>query len=115
MGTTLLRRPETAHHHCPGALSRAQSAAARRGGRAIWNVDKEIEVSAAIAAANITRVMVAHRPETLKSADRVIALDEGKLVKNYKVLADDKPKPAKKRSTKTFTGRGRVSDEPRFD
>ncbi|HCE7037084.1 TPA: hypothetical protein NHP64_006561, partial [Pseudomonas aeruginosa] len=35
--------------------------------------------NAAIRALRITRVMVAHRPETIASADRVIVLGQGKV------------------------------------
>jgi ATP-binding cassette subfamily B protein RaxB len=38
---------------------------------------REQAVNAAIQSLNITRVIVAHRPETIASADRVIALDFG--------------------------------------
>jgi ATP-binding cassette subfamily B protein RaxB len=40
------------------------------------DVDNEKLVSAAIRATRLTRIIVAHRPETIRSADRVISLDE---------------------------------------
>ncbi|EPG8260682.1 TPA: hypothetical protein ACL1R3_006126, partial [Pseudomonas aeruginosa] len=39
----------------------------------------EQRVNAAIRALRITRIMVAHRPETIASADRVIVLGQGKV------------------------------------
>ena len=53
------------------------------------DVQRESVVSEAIRTTNITRVIVAHRPETIRSADRVIALDRGKVVKDLHVLADE--------------------------
>jgi ATP-binding cassette subfamily B protein RaxB len=48
------------------------------------DVLKEKEVSTAIKALNITRLIVAHRPETISSADRVIELVGGKIVQDSK-------------------------------
>jgi ATP-binding cassette, subfamily B, bacterial CvaB/MchF/RaxB len=50
---------------------------------------REQAVNAAIRSLNITRVIVAHRPETIASADRVIALEGGK------VQDSDRPRRAK--------------------
>ena len=46
------------------------------------NLDTELEalVNEAIKKLNITRVIIAHRPETIRSADRVLALQAGALV-----------------------------------
>ena len=63
------------------------------------DVRREKEVNAAIGAIDITRIIVAHRPETIRSADRVIGLEKGKLVKNIKVLMD-KTTPSKRRTAK---------------
>jgi ATP-binding cassette subfamily B protein RaxB len=52
------------------------------------DVDREKQVNAAVRAARVTRIVVAHRPETVRSADRVIGLDKGKVVKDLHVLAD---------------------------
>ncbi len=43
------------------------------------DVHCEQRVNAAIRALRITRIMVAHRPETIASADRVIVLGQGKV------------------------------------
>lgn len=43
------------------------------------DIAKEHEVNAAVQALNITRVIVAHRPETIASASRVIVLAGGKV------------------------------------
>jgi ATP-binding cassette subfamily B protein RaxB len=53
------------------------------------DLDREQAVNAAIQSLNITRVIVAHRPETIASADRVIALDSGR------VQESDPPRRAK--------------------
>jgi ATP-binding cassette subfamily B protein RaxB len=39
------------------------------------DVENERAVSAAIRATEVTRVIIAHRPETIRTADRVIDLD----------------------------------------
>lgn len=48
------------------------------------DVQRESAVSTAIRNTHVTRVIVAHRPETIGSADRVITLNRGKLVRNLK-------------------------------
>ncbi len=40
---------------------------------------KEREVNAALASLSITRIVIAHRPETIAAADRVVVLKEGRL------------------------------------
>jgi ATP-binding cassette subfamily B protein RaxB len=62
------------------------------------DVDREKQVNAAVRAARVTRIVVAHRPETVRSADRVIGLDKGKVVKDLHVLADgaERPPPLEK-------------------
>ena len=57
------------------------------------DLQREREVNAAIRGINITRVIVAHRPETIRSADRVIMLDKGKIVEQWDVLTDDVEAP----------------------
>lgn len=49
---------------------------------------REKAVSAAINRASVTRVIVAHRPETIRTADRVLGLDNGKIVKDLQVVVD---------------------------
>ncbi|MDD3529215.1 MAG: ATP-binding cassette domain-containing protein, partial [Gallionellaceae bacterium] len=44
------------------------------------DIAREAMVNEAIHALRVTRVIVAHRPETIASADRVIELAEGKVV-----------------------------------
>ena len=44
------------------------------------DVESEAKVNAAIASLNITRIVVAHRPETIRSAQRVIALGNGRVL-----------------------------------
>lgn len=43
------------------------------------DLERERQVNEAIRALRITRIIVAHRPQTIASADRVIALDGGRL------------------------------------
>lgn len=43
---------------------------------------REKAVSAAIRRTEVTRIIVAHRPETIRSADRVVVLEQGKIMKN---------------------------------
>ena len=40
---------------------------------------KEREVNAALASLAITRIVIAHRPETIAAADRVVVLRDGRL------------------------------------
>ncbi len=51
------------------------------------DVAREYEVNAAIKSLNITRIIVAHRPETIASADRVVVLDRGKVVHDAPVAS----------------------------
>lgn len=44
------------------------------------DLDKEREVNHALAKLKITRVVIAHRPDTIRAADRVIALQAGRVV-----------------------------------
>ncbi|WP_410505731.1 peptidase domain-containing ABC transporter [Janthinobacterium sp.] len=46
------------------------------------DVAKEREVNAAVGALNITRIIIAHRPETIATAGRVVTLAEGKVVRD---------------------------------
>ena len=44
------------------------------------DVNREKAVNEAIRATSMTRIIIAHRPETICSADRVIVLDSGRIV-----------------------------------
>jgi ATP-binding cassette subfamily B protein RaxB len=46
------------------------------------DIAKEHEVNAAIRTLDITRIIVAHRPETIASANRVIVLGDGKVMQD---------------------------------
>lgn len=46
------------------------------------DITKEREVNAAVRALNITRIIIAHRPETIVTANRLIVLDGGKIVQD---------------------------------
>jgi ATP-binding cassette subfamily B protein RaxB len=45
------------------------------------DVEHEQEVSAAIRSSRMTRIIVAHRPETIRSADRVLVMSQGRIVR----------------------------------
>jgi ATP-binding cassette, subfamily B, bacterial CvaB/MchF/RaxB len=49
------------------------------------DVVNEGAVNKAVRALNLTRIVVAHRPETLSMADRVLVLDRGKLVQELSI------------------------------
>jgi ATP-binding cassette subfamily B protein RaxB len=46
------------------------------------DVDREKAVNAAVRQSHLTRILVAHRPETIRSADRIVTLEHGKLVED---------------------------------
>jgi ATP-binding cassette subfamily B protein RaxB len=48
------------------------------------DVHREGEINAALQGANITRIIVAHRQETIDAADRVIRLENGRIVSDRK-------------------------------
>ena len=49
-------------------------------GTSALDIGTERRVNAALKSMGITRIIAAHRPETLASADRVVGLQEGRLV-----------------------------------
>lgn len=51
------------------------------------DIDKEQQVNEAVKSLNMTRVIIAHRPETIASASRVIVLVGGKVVQDVNVPA----------------------------
>ncbi len=44
------------------------------------DIDREARVNEAIGAADITRIIIAHRPETIRSCERIIAMKGGRVV-----------------------------------
>lgn len=48
------------------------------------DVAKEREVNQAIAALTLTRIVIAHRPETIKSAARIVELANGGIVRDFR-------------------------------
>lgn len=55
------------------------------------DVEREKAVNAAIRSTHVTRIIVAHRPETIHSTDRIIVLDKGRIVKDLKVVETPEP------------------------
>jgi len=51
------------------------------------DIDREHEVNAAVKALKVTRLIVAHRPETIATASRVVVLHGGKVVRDLQVPA----------------------------
>lgn len=49
------------------------------------DVERELLVNAAIRSLNITRIFVAHRPQTIETADRLIRLERGKVVESKRM------------------------------
>jgi ATP-binding cassette subfamily B protein RaxB len=49
------------------------------------DVNREKSVNAAIRSLAVTRIIVAHRPETIRAADRVIVVDRGKVLEELRV------------------------------
>ncbi|WP_440812182.1 peptidase domain-containing ABC transporter [Pseudomonas syringae] len=52
------------------------------------DIAREAAVNQALQALNITRIIVAHRPETIRSADRVVALANGRIAYDGPVLEE---------------------------
>ena len=57
------------------------------------DVDRERTVNQAVKQLALTRVIVAHRPETIASAARVIALDEGQVAQDLRSVRGAAPLP----------------------
>ena len=57
------------------------------------DIAKEHEVNAAVKSLNITRVIVAHRPETIATATRVVELLDGKVASDAVLSAPTAPQP----------------------
>ena len=52
------------------------------------DIQKERAVNEAIRSLNLTRILIAHRPETIASADRVIVLQGGKVAQDLRRVKD---------------------------
>ncbi len=52
------------------------------------DVKREIVVSSAIRALHVTRIIVAHRPQTVATADRIATLEGGRIVRNARISAN---------------------------
>jgi ATP-binding cassette subfamily B protein RaxB len=52
------------------------------------DVDRERRVNQAVQQLQLTRIIVAHRPETIASAQRVLVLKDGRLVEDRPSAAD---------------------------
>jgi ATP-binding cassette subfamily B protein RaxB len=49
------------------------------------DIKREIMVNASIRALAVTRILVAHRPQTAESADRIVTLEQGKIVNETRI------------------------------
>ena len=56
-------------------------------GTAHLDVPTEAKVNASIRALGITRVLAAHRPETIRAADRAMNLADGRIVESHGIDA----------------------------
>ena len=65
------------------------------------DLPREKEVSAAINRLNVTRILIAHRPETIRTAERVICIEKGRIVKDFQVVGDSSGLPS---ATKGYLG-----------
>jgi ATP-binding cassette subfamily B protein RaxB len=72
--------------HIARALYRAPRVLVMDEATSHLDVATETELSSHIAALGITRIIVAHRPQTIASADRVVSLDRGRCVEQARVL-----------------------------
>jgi ATP-binding cassette subfamily B protein RaxB len=52
------------------------------------DIEKEREINHEISRIGITRIVIAHRAETIQAADRVVRLVEGRLVEQHAPLYD---------------------------
>lgn len=57
------------------------------------DVNRESAINGAIKALRMTRILVAHRPQTIASADRVVVLAQGAIQQDLKVTQDQAPAP----------------------
>ena len=55
---------------------------------------RERAVNEAVRGLDITRLIIAHRPETIASADRVLVLDGGRIVADHRARPAGTPVPA---------------------
>lgn len=62
------------------ALYREPSILVMDEGTAHLDLEHEARVNASIAALGITRIVIAHRPDTIAAADRIIHIDRGRIV-----------------------------------
>lgn len=53
------------------------------------DVERERLVNTAVGALELTRIIVAHRPETIASADRVLLMEDGRIVRDYRPSKQD--------------------------
>lgn len=55
------------------------------------DVAKEREVNLALAQLRVTRVVIAHRPETIRAADRIVQLVDGRIVRELRPTRETAP------------------------
>lgn len=57
------------------------------------DVANEQVVNAAVKQLNVTKVIVAHRPETIASADRVLVMHAGRIIQERRLTSQTEPQP----------------------
>jgi ATP-binding cassette subfamily B protein RaxB len=81
--------------HIARALYRAPRVLVMDEATSHLDVATETELSSRIAALGITRIIVAHRPQTIASADRVVRLERGRCVEQTRAPEPrDLPRPS---------------------
>ena len=79
--------------HLPdtGVANFARMGQAGAGHDLVFPVERERAVNQAIRHLALTRVIVAHRPETIQSAGRVVALHEGRVAQDLRSVPGAAP------------------------
>ena len=66
-----------------GYVGRFHAAFGERAETSHLDLLNERSVNEAVKAMKLTRIIVAHRPETIAMADRVVVLDQGRVVRDF--------------------------------
>ena len=95
MGAALVGRPEAAHPPGARALQAAEDPASSTRRQARSTSSASARSTRRSAQLELTRIIVAHRPETIASAQRVIVLQGGRVAQDLRrVAAEAAPRSA---------------------